>query len=205
VPPSDDPPAAPPAPSDPEPAPAAAAADPHADDGPVAGRLRRIDDRIGLVEQVVVVALLAVVVVTSISGELVGLIRGKGWGDDGTTIIKYSVFGIAMIAGAYATHQRRLLSLDLVSRFLKPRARAILRIALAVFAVFIAVVTIWGGWKIYESVREEAHGLIPIRFPALFIPLGFVLVGTHLLIQIAIEIDYLRRGKTAPEPEQGAA
>jgi TRAP-type C4-dicarboxylate transport system permease small subunit len=179
--------------------------DPTAADGPVAGLLRRIDDRIGLGEQVVVVALLAVVVVTSISGELLGLVRGKGWGDDGTTIIKYSVFGIAMIAGAYATHQRRLLSLDLVSRFLKPRARAVLRIALAAFAIFIAAVTIWGGMQIYDSVRGETHGLIPIRFPALFIPIGFVLIGLHLLIQTAIELDYLRRGKTAPEPEQGAA
>jgi TRAP-type C4-dicarboxylate transport system permease small subunit len=75
---------------------------------------------------------------------------------------------------------------------------------LAAFAIFMAAVTIWGGWKIYESVAGETHGLIPIRIPALFIPVGFVLIGLHLVLHTAIELDYLRRGKTAPEPEQGA-
>jgi TRAP-type C4-dicarboxylate transport system permease small subunit len=177
----------------------------NADDGPVAAWLRRLDDRLGLVEQAVLFALLAVVVVTSISGELVSLLRGKGWGDDGTTIIKYSVFAMAMLGGAYATHQRRLLSLDLVSRFLAPLSRAVLRIALALFAIFMATVTIWGGLRIYEKVVTESHGLIPIKVPAMFIPIGFVLIGVHLLLHTAIELDYLRRGKTAPEPEQGAA
>ena len=183
--------------------PAAAAppvVDPNADDGPVSGLLRRIDGYLGLGEQVIVVALLAVVVVTSITNEM-----GGDYGDDGTTVIKYSVFAIAMIAGAYATHQRRLLSLDLVSRFLSPRPRAVLRVVLALFAIFIAAVAVWGGLEIYDAVKGETKGFIPIKVPALFIPIGFVLIGIHLTIQVAIEIDYLRRGKTAPEPEQGAA
>jgi TRAP-type C4-dicarboxylate transport system permease small subunit len=198
VPPSDDP--NPPAEATPAaPAEPAPAVDPHADDGPVSGLLRKIDGYLGLGEQALVVALLALVVITSITNEM-----GGNWGDDGTTVIKYSVFAIAMLAGAFAAQQRRLLSLDLVSRFLKPRPRAVLRVVLALFAIFIAAVAVWGGLEIYDAVKGETKGFIPIKIPALFIPIGFVLIGVHLAIQVAIEVDYLRRGKTAPEPEQGA-
>ncbi|MEZ4359933.1 MAG: TRAP transporter small permease [Kofleriaceae bacterium] len=187
-----------PAPPTPEPAPASDA-DRLADDSALAAALRRIDRALGRLEQAGMVLLLAVLVVVAASTVVIQV----SWADEA---IRYGVFAMAMIGGAYATHHQRLLSMDVVSRNLGARGRAWLRVVLALFTLAMTGVLFQGGLQIF-ALQGSVHqaGKIPTTVPALFIPIGMALIGLHLALQAAIELDYLRRGKLAPEPEPGAA
>ena len=121
--------------------------------------------------------------------------------------IRYSVFLSAMVGGAFATHHRRLLSMDLVSRLVSARTRAWLRVALNAFAITMASLFFYYGLLIREQVMGERHlsHWIPPQLAASAIALGAGLIVIHLVAQTIIDLDYLVRGKTPPEPEQGVA
>jgi TRAP-type C4-dicarboxylate transport system permease small subunit len=169
-----------------------------ANDSPLARGLRMIDRFLGVAEQAVLVGLLFVIVLIAAAT----VVTHISWADEA---IRYGVFTMAMIGGAYATHHQRLLSMDIVSRKLPPRGRAWLRVGLAFFTLAMTIVLFRGGLQIL-ALQQAVHqtGKISTVAPAMFIPIGMALIATHLLLQALIELDYLRRSQTAPEPEQGA-
>lgn len=170
-----------------------------ADAPPVARALVRFDKALGLVEQAALAALLVIIVVVAAATVLTPL----PWADE---LIRYGVFAMAMLGGAFATHHQRLMSVDVLSRKLSARARAVLRVALAAFTVAMTAVLFDGGLQIVSLQRDAPQtGHIPTLFPALLIPVGMALIATHLVLQAAIELDYLRAGRLAPEPEQAGA
>jgi TRAP-type C4-dicarboxylate transport system permease small subunit len=202
------------APDDPGPSPSPTEAPPpgelptatarFADDSELVRGLRRFDRGLGLAEQGVLFALLIAVIVASIGNYVTFKITKQPLANS-SEVIRYGVFALAMLGGAFATHHQRLLSLDLLSKFLGPRGRVLLRLVLAVFTVLMAAVAIWIGWKVRGvAAAEKSHAAIPISVPALFIPVGMALVAAHIVLQAAIDLDYLRRGKLPPEPEPGA-
>jgi TRAP-type C4-dicarboxylate transport system permease small subunit len=175
-----------------------------AEDSALSGALRRIDQIIGRVEQGLLFALLAVVVLTAVLSFVWDTFLHEGLAHS-EIVIRYAVFASGMIGGAYAAHHQRLLSMDLLSKQLGPRGRAVLRVVLAVFGVVASGLLLWGGLLVYEiTAAETTTDLMPRSLPALFVPIGAGLIGLHLLVQSVIDIDYLVRGKLPPEPEQGA-
>lgn len=186
---------------------AEAPADRYADASDLVRSLRRFDRAVGLVEQAVLVVLLATVILVP----LVNL--GAFWAtnervfEHGDLMSRYAVFGIAMVGGAFAAHHQRLLSLDLVSKKLSAKGRAVLRVVLALFAVAMC------GLMVQQSLAEHARasavskatGLLTDVNASLWVPIGMGLLALHLVIQAVVELDYLARGKAGPDPEQGAA
>ncbi|MEZ4367963.1 MAG: TRAP transporter small permease [Kofleriaceae bacterium] len=189
-----------------EAAPAPAPEDRDRDASPLVRGLRTFDRGLGRLEQVLLVVLLATVVLVPVIN-LIGHWVGAGAIiERGDLIARYSVFAIAMIGGAFAAHHQRLLSLDLVSRKLTPRGKALLRIVLALFAVAMTVLLLSQSLlRVAEASPAPGEGGLYNRANAVtVVPIGMALLAVHLVIQAVIEIDYLARGKTAPEPEQGA-
>ena len=105
------------------------------------------------------------------------------------------------IGAAFASHQASHLSMDIVSRFVNPRTRQIMRIVLAVFTIFAAYLLLRSGFRLEERVAMEGgrRGVISIEMVAMMIPVGAGLIMFHTLIRLLIDIDYLRRGKQPPE------
>lgn len=188
-----------PAVADEPPPPAPPAGDRFADAPPLARALVRCDRALGLLEQVALGALLVTIVMVAAATTLTSL----PWADE---LIRYGVFAMAMLGGAFATHHQRLMSVDVLSRTLSPRARAVLRVVLAAFTLGMTAVLFDGGLQIV-SLQQEApqSGHLPTLLPALLIPVGMALIAVHLVLQAAIELSYLRAGRLAPEPEQGGA
>ncbi len=185
-----------------------------ADDPPLARTLRRIDRAVGLAEQVVMFALLIFLVLAAFAWFLFGVLHEPhvyGLLDesiDGVGVdIRYGVFLTAMVGGAFATHHRRLLSMDIASRLVGARSRAWLRVGLTLFAAEMALIFFGYGQIIArETGREEAiEHWLPSSTASWAIALGAGLIAFHLIVQIAIDLDYLLRDKTPPEPEQGVA
>jgi len=170
------------------------------DDGPLSRRLRAIDQRIGQVEQVVLVSLLAIVLVIAASHALLDKIAGSRipFKDD---VIRGGTFAIALLGGAFATHQARHLSMDLISRRLSPRARLFLRVALAVFTVGIVILLVRAGFHtiaVEQTVPHEDKLITPVRI-AWLVPIGGILIIAHTVLHTIIDIDYIARRKTPPE------
>ena len=162
------------------------------DDGPFSRKVRLLDSWIGKGEQVVLVALLVVMILVCAADALMDKLANDHV-EAKEHVIVLSTFAIAMIGTAYATQQSRNLAMDLVSRRLSPRARLVLKVMIGVFTWLIVGIVARAGLR----NMDQQEG-----FPwwiATLIPLGCALIALHTLLHIAIDIDYLKRGKTPPE------
>jgi TRAP-type C4-dicarboxylate transport system permease small subunit len=174
------------------------------DDGPLARTVRRIDTWIGRGEQVVLVTLLAMVVLTAAGHVLLDRIADYPlrFKDD---VIRGGTFAIAMLGAAFASHQARHLSMDLVSRRLSPRARLFLKVFLALFTIGIVLILVRSGFRLIDKERSlKSEHLISSVALAHLIPIGGGLIILHTVLHAVIDVDYIARRKTPPERMRSA-
>ena len=175
------------------------------DDGPLAKKLRQVDNAVGRVEQVGLVALLALVVIVAATHAIMDKAFGARLELKGE-IVRTGTFAIAIFGAVFATHQGRHLAMDLISRRFSPRNRLILKIFLALFAMFIVGLMAKAGLKSVEIEKSQAsHSkLLSGEQIAWMIPIGGALMIFHFFVHTLIDIDYLLRGKTPPERMRSA-
>jgi TRAP-type C4-dicarboxylate transport system permease small subunit len=155
---------------------------------------------VGIGEQVALFGLLAaMVIVACVEAIAERMHSGFLWSFD---IVRDATFGIAMLGAAFATYQQRNLSMDLVSRRLGHKARMVLRIFLAGITIFASSLFLYAGWILRGKVVEEPNVSLLENLTVTMIPLGASLIIFHSLVHIAIEVDYLVRGKLSPERER---
>lgn len=174
------------------------------DDGPASMWLRRIDNYLGLAEQAVLFAILVIVVLTASAHAILEKATHEGlwWSFD---VIRGGTFSLAMIAAAYATQQQRHLAMDLISRKLSPRNRILLAAVLEAFTIAICVVLAQSGLHNVDATgTETGRHVLDASTIASFLPLGAALIAVHALLHLAIDIDYLVRGKLLPERMRSA-
>lgn len=202
-------PAAPPRPSDVPPTRRHATAEATAeaafpDDGPVARAVRRFDDLLGRIEQGFVFGLLTLVVVVAATAALHDRITSEHMGRWWHYIVRGGTFATAMFAAVFATQQQRHLAMDLVSRRLAPRGRLVLGVALKLLTIGVAALLFISGL----SQRAVAGGTDSLDVFGLrindadivtTISIGAALIALHAALHIAIDLDYLVRGKLPPE------
>lgn len=167
--------------------------------------MRRFDEALGEGERVVLAVLFVLLVFFGVYRTAVDILWNERplWAVEG---IRVSVFALAMLGAAFATHHRRNFALDLLSRALSVRGRALLRVVLSLVTVFAASLLFYGGWLVKEVIsREKEYDLVPKSVVGWFIPVAAALIIVHSLLHTLIEVAYLTRGKTAPEPEQVVA
>ena len=175
------------------------------DDGPLAKQLRKIDHWVGAGEQIVLFALLAIVVLAGAFQGISGKLAGKTytWTYE---LVRDGVLGIAMIGAAFASHQQRHLSMDLISRRLPPRGRLVLRIFLAIVTILVTALLARSCYHLFLEVKGETHAnmIIPSGVVSFTLPLGTGLIIFHTLLHLAIDVDYFARGKLPPERARSA-
>lgn len=180
--------------------------DPFAGDPPLARIVRKADTAVGLAEQVVLVGLGVFVIVVALLW-LVTEHTSKTPLENASADIRYTVFLMAMIGGAYAAHHRRLLSMDVVNRMISGRPRAYLRLVTLVFALVVTAAFFWYSKEIYVATADEKaiEHWMPAAAAKAAMMIGAALLLFHLTAQLVIDLAYLAAGKTPPEPEMGAA
>jgi TRAP-type C4-dicarboxylate transport system permease small subunit len=169
------------------------------DDGPASKLIRKIDHVFGSVEQAVLFGLLAAVVLTAATAALSDKIAHHHIGRWWFTVVRGGTFAIAMFGAVYATHQQRHLAMDLISRRISPRARLVLGVVLKVFTIAIAVLLYRSGMHQRETVGGGVEDIISDKAVVTTLPIGAVLIIFHSLLHIAIDVEYLVRGKLPPE------
>jgi TRAP-type C4-dicarboxylate transport system permease small subunit len=182
-------------------------ADPHAPvEEPAAARaLRQVDEAIGAGERLVISVIFLFLICIGVYRTWADVVWNERplWAVEG---IRVSVFAIAMLGAAFATHHKRNFNLDLLSKLFAPRGKAVLRVALNLVGVGAAALLCYGGWLVKKTISmEKEYDLVPKWVIGWFIPIAAGLIIVHLLLHVAIELTYLARGKAAPEPEQAVA
>jgi hypothetical protein len=174
------------------------------DDGALAHRLRAFDNVVGKIEQGFVFFLLALVVSVAALAAIHDKIASEHLGRWWHYIVRGGTFAIAMFAAAFATQQQRHLSMDLISRRLSPRGRLILGVALKLVTIAIAVLLFRSGLE-QRGVAGGNENLDVFAFHindadiVTSISIGAALIGLHSLLHMAIDVEYLVRGKLPPE------
>jgi TRAP-type C4-dicarboxylate transport system permease small subunit len=118
-------------------------------------------------------------------------------------LVRVSAFAIGMFGAAYAAQSQRNFGLDLVSALFSAKTKAYVRVMTNIATLFAAGLLYYGGGLVQEALKKEkAHyELIPLWVTGWFIPAAAVLIGIHVICHLIVEVDFLRRGKLAPEPE----
>jgi hypothetical protein len=177
------------------------------DDWVVSAFVRKVDRYLGLIEQGILLALLALVVsvaaLAAIHDKLTPDHLGRWW----HTIVRGGTFTIAMLAAAFATQQQRLLAMDLVSRRLSPRGRLILGLVLKLLTIGVTGLLFRSGIAQRDVARSLGGGEELSLFGLTIndvdvvtsISIGALLIVVHTWFHFAIDLEYLIRGKVPPE------
>lgn len=172
------------------------------DDDKLAAVVRSSDEMLGKFEQLVLVALLAsVMLIASISTLADKLANAHPFGHFKDDAIRGGTFAMALLGAAFAMHQGRHLSMDLISRRLNPRARLFLKVLLALFTIGIVLLMVRSGFHTIAKEAEfqaEDKLITPVRL-AYLVPVGGALIVVHTVLHTIIDLNYIFRRKTPPE------
>ncbi len=182
------------------------------DDGPLSAKLRKVDAWAGLGEQALLAAMLATAVLVGGTSALLAKFTGAGFEPWHDHLIRACTVGIAMIGAAFASHQSRHLSMDLVSRRISPRARLFLRVGLLLVTIFVGVLIVHAGMD-NRAVDLDTEGnrmaelslidkLTTTSSIDALVMFGGVLIIFHSLLHLLIDADYLVRHKLPPERQR---
>jgi TRAP-type C4-dicarboxylate transport system permease small subunit len=162
--------------------------------------LRRLDRALGVAEVALLCVFLAVLIGVAlwsfISGHL--LDKNPTWTDE---LIRASVFFTAWTGAVLAAQTDQLLNMDLITRLVKPRTKLIIRGFTRLLTIGACVLLIHGGLVVHGVITGEHYEVISTATVALALPLGAALVGTHVLLHLAMDVIYLIAGRTPPESE----
>ncbi|HVV87376.1 MAG TPA: TRAP transporter small permease [Kofleriaceae bacterium] len=169
---------------------------------PLARAITHVDDFVGRVERAVLFLAFAALVFTGLYRTIadLGFAKRPLWAIE---LSRVSAFSIGMIGAAYAAQSRRNFGLDLVSALMGTKVKAVVRVFTNLFTLIAAGLLLYAGQLIHHALtlEKQHYDLLPPTTIALLIPIAAGLIAFHVVCHVIIEVDYLRQGKTAPEPE----
>lgn len=175
------------------------------DDGPISRFVRIVDNTLGRIEQALLFALLAAVVLTAASAAISDKVLGHHMGRWWFTVVRGGTFTIAMFGAVFATHQQRHLAMDLISRRLTPRGRLLLGVLLKLFTIAIAAMLFRSGLHQRDHVGSGGGDVfVSDKTIVTMLPIGAALIILHSFLHIVIDADYLARRKLPPEKARSA-
>jgi len=107
------------------------------------------------------------------------------WADEA---IRLLVLWIAMVAGIAAAREDRHISIDILSRFLAVRPRAVTAIVVDLFTAIVCFALAWYGRGMVQFAIEDGEvllGGLPAWIFQAIIPVAFALMGYRYLIWVA--------------------
>lgn len=120
------------------------------------------------------------------------------WGDEA---IRIMVLWIALVAGVAAAREDRHISIDVLSRFLPPRAKAAFAIVVDLFTAAVSLTLAWYSWIMVGFAIEDAEmllgGLIPAWWIQIILPVGFLLIGYRYLLWVGRRVMEVLRPEAA--------
>jgi TRAP-type C4-dicarboxylate transport system permease small subunit len=116
------------------------------------------------------------------------------WGDES---VRLMVLWIAMVAGVASAREDRHISIDLLSRFLSGRGKAIGALVVDMFSVAVCLALAWYGYEMVALAYEFDDVLLgdmPAWIFQAIIPVAFLLIAYRYLIWVARRVRVLILG-----------
>ena len=164
--------------------------------------LLKVDRGVGLAEQSLLVLLLGTLICIG-AYQAIGrnfFNKSPVWTFEA---LRYSVFFIAMTGAALSAHTKQVIRMDVLTRLLSPKGRAIARIITTVFTIFICFLLAYAGLKLRGALLDEKdYELVRPATGVLAVPIGAMLIAFHLLVQAVVFGATLARGEIPKEEGQ---
>jgi TRAP-type C4-dicarboxylate transport system permease small subunit len=155
--------------------------------------LSRLDRGVAKGEELVLIAALVVLILAGAGQAIANHVFGSS-APFFRDYIRFPVFIIAMIGAAYASQRGQQIGIDVLSRVLPARPKAIAQVVIALFVAAMCAVLVVEG---YDVAQGESLGYMAL-------PIGAGLIAFHYLIQAIIIVSYLAAG-TEPPAREGPA
>lgn len=162
--------------------------------------LKRIDARLAKVESALLVASLIGVLVL---GVLQIVLRPMGfsinWADE---VMRNLTLWIGFVGASVATHEGKHINVDALTRFLKPKPKAIIALVVDLAASAITVLLLWSAVKLFassvERIGRDAAAINPSGIPVAvwqaILPIAFTVIAARFILKAIDSANALRTG-----------
>ncbi len=149
--------------------------------------LRTLDRFLVRVETVFLVVFLSAMILLAFLQVMARNFLGTGflWADP---LVRHLVIWVGFFGAAVATHEERHISIDALTRFFRPRWKAIAHIFTSLFAVIVCWYLAEAAWVFLldeKSLGSDFMLNVPTWIALAVIPTGYVLIAFHFLVKIA--------------------
>ena len=172
--------------------------------------IKKISNALFVIENSVIVALLAVMVLLAFVQVVLRNLFSTGflWADP---FLRHLVLWIGFMGASLATQQERHINIDVITRFLSPKTTTIITIATNVFAATICFFLAHAGWTFLVSEMTTEGSLFAIgqlEFPMWWfqtiIPIGFGLMSFRFFIKAVEHVIETAQSGNPPSPPRSA-
>jgi TRAP-type C4-dicarboxylate transport system permease small subunit len=149
------------------------------------------------VEDGLLVVLLAGMVLLAAAQIVARNLLGSGllWADPSLRVM---VLWVGMIGAMVATRYDKQISVDAVSRFAAPRARAMIRVVTDLFTAGVSAVVAWNAWRLLQDDRAAGTTLfasVPMWVCELILPIAFAVIAVRYLIYAGLHLKATAGGR----------
>lgn len=148
--------------------------------------LRAVDRAFEAAERVALFGALAVMLVLGLGQVLLRNVLHTGW-PPGDLIARHLVLVIAFAGGSHAAGQGRHLHIEIISRFLPGRLRAVATVLTQLGAALVCALLARAGWGMMLAERQGGDVLlagIPTWWATAMFPAGFSLLSLRFLLHV---------------------
>lgn len=155
--------------------------------------LKAIDGAFTRVEGWLVILLLSVMILLAFGQVVLRNVFNSGliWGE---VALRHMVLWIGFLGAALAASGERHISIDALTRYLPPKAKASVKVVTHLFAAIVCFLLFRAsmtfiGFEIAD--RHTVYGEVPAWYAQVIIPAGFLLLAFHFAVRLVLSIEVL--------------
>ena len=152
--------------------------------------LQRINTLLSKIET----ALLCLIIALMIGLALLEIVLRYGFGISllwKTVMLQNLTLWLCFLGAALATAEKRHISIDVLSRILPEKITHYSRYLIDVLSITVVSILVYYGFVFLiaeQKMQTTLFGTVPLWWAKTIIPLGFVLIDIHLLLQFGIRL-----------------
>ncbi len=152
--------------------------------------LQRINTLLSKIET----ALLCLIIVLMIGLALLEIVLRYGFGISllwKTVMLQNLTLWLCFLGAALATADKRHISIDVLNRILPEKISHYSRYLIDILSIIVVSVLVYYGFVFLieeQKLQATLIGTVPLWLAKTIIPLGFVLIDIHLLLQFGIRL-----------------
>ena len=114
------------------------------------------------------------------------------------SLVKHLVLWVGFLGAGLATREKSHIRIDIASKVLPPKARAIAQIFVDVFSITVCIGLVYAAYSFvsieYETGEVMPFLEIPVWIMELIIPIGFLIIALRFIMQLLENISTLVKG-----------